>query len=126
MSKIIVNVDIGGGIVNVVVYWMGRLCGICILYIGGRLIEFLEDKISNILLFVRNLLREWNNIFVIGDVLVEEEIKNIINYMVDVISRMLICIMIVEDKVLFLGYELNWKEEIDVIMFSGGISECFY
>ncbi|MGE7717564.1 ethanolamine ammonia-lyase reactivating factor EutA [Priestia megaterium] len=126
MSKTIANVDIGGGTANVAVYRMGRLCGTCTLHIGGRLIEFSEDKISSISPPVRNLLREWNSTLVKGDVLVEEEIKNITNYMADVISRMLTRTMTAEDKVLLLGHEPNWKEEIDVIMFSGGISECLY
>jgi ethanolamine utilization protein EutA len=126
MSKTIANVDIGGGTANVAVYRMGRLCGTCTLHIGGRLIEFSEDKISSISPPVRNLLRGWNSTLVKGDVLVEEEIKNITNYMADVISRMLTRTMTAEDKVLLLGHEPNWKEEIDVIMFSGGISECLY
>ncbi len=54
--------------------------------------------------------------------MVEEEIKKITNYMADVISRMLTRTMTAEDKVLLLSHEPNWKEEIDVIMFSGGIS----
>src|SRR5690606_18279415 len=52
--------------------------------------------------------------------------KKLTDYMANVLSRMLERRLTDSDKVLLLGHEPNWNEEIETIMFSGGISECIY
>jgi ethanolamine utilization protein EutA len=125
-GKVIANIDIGGGTANVAVYKAGRLCGTCTLHIGGRLIEFTGNKILSISEPVKNLLKHWRVHIRENSVSIQEEIQQITNFMADVIARMLNRSLNSDDRILLLGHEPNWQEEIDAIMFSGGISECIY
>ncbi|MEH7505508.1 ethanolamine ammonia-lyase reactivating factor EutA [Neobacillus drentensis] len=125
-GKVIANIDIGGGTANVAVYKSGRLCGTCTLHIGGRLIEFKGTKINSISPPVKTLLKHWGSPIKEGQSDNEKEIKSITNYMADLIARMLKRSLTQEDQILLLGHEPTWEEEVDAIMFSGGISECIY
>ncbi|TYR78913.1 ethanolamine ammonia-lyase reactivating factor EutA [Priestia megaterium] len=125
-NKTIANIDIGGGTANVAVYKMGRLCGTCTLHIGGRLIEFAENKIQSISPPIKKLIEQWQLSLTEGNRFAAKELQAITNYMAEVIARMLKQALKKEDEVLLLGHQPNWHEEIDVIMFSGGISECLY
>ncbi|PLS17304.1 ethanolamine utilization protein [Bacillus sp. M6-12] len=125
-GKVIANIDIGGGTANVAVYKSGKLCGTCTLHIGGRLIEFAAGKVKSISPPVKRLLSQKGWSLAEGDNYKEETIKLITNYMADLVARMLDHKLTKEDHVLLLGHEPNWIENIDVIMISGGISECIY
>jgi ethanolamine utilization protein EutA len=125
-GKVVANIDIGGGTANTAVYKAGKLCGTCTLHIGGRLIEFMGNKIGNISEPIKNLLKYWGLHTKENDIIVNKELKAITNFMADVIGRMLKRSLSSEDQILLLGHEPNWQEEIDAIMFSGGISECIY
>ncbi|MGG1400319.1 ethanolamine ammonia-lyase reactivating factor EutA [Bacillus salipaludis] len=125
-GKIIANIDIGGGTANVAVYKSGRLCGTCTLHIGGRLIEFKENKIHSISPPVKDLLQRWGAGMEVGESPNPIEIKKITDFMAEVIARMLKRALTLEDHALLLGHEPNWVEDIEAIMFSGGISECIY
>lgn len=125
-GKTIANIDIGGGTANVAVYKSGRLCGTCTLHIGGRLVEFAGDIIQSISPPVKKVLQQWGAAITEGDRSAEKDMKAITDYMAEVIARMLKRSLTKEDHALLLGHEPNWTEEIDAIMFSGGISECMY
>lgn len=125
-NKAIANLDIGGGTANVAVYRSGKLCGTCTLHIGGRLIEFANGEVDSIAPSVQKLLRQWNSQIQPGTAYDEAALKEITNYMADVIGRMLKKELKKEDEVLLLGHQPNWDVPIDTIMFSGGISECIY
>ncbi|MFD0826067.1 ethanolamine ammonia-lyase reactivating factor EutA [Neobacillus sp. M.A.Huq-85] len=125
-GKVIANIDIGGGTANVAVYKSGRLCGTCTLHIGGRLIEFKENKIQSISPPVKDLLQRWGARMEVGQSPDPIELKRITNFMAEVIVRMLKRALTLEDHALLLGHEPNWVEDIEAIMFSGGISECIY
>lgn len=125
-GKAIANIDIGGGTANVAVYKSGRLLGTCTLHIGGRLIEFTQTKISSISPPIKKLFGQWRSLVKEGDSRNLPEIKKLTDYMAAVIARMLKKKLRVADKVLLLGHEPNWQDEIETIMFSGGISECMY
>ncbi|MDN3019514.1 ethanolamine ammonia-lyase reactivating factor EutA [Paenibacillus sp. BSR1-1] len=125
-GKVIANIDIGGGTANVAVYKSGRLCGTCTLHVGGRLIEFKDNKIQNISPPVKNLLSQWDSWMVEGQNINPSAIKQVTDFMADVIARMLNKALTNEDLPLLLGHEPNWVEDIEAIMFSGGISECIY
>jgi ethanolamine utilization protein EutA len=125
-EKTIANIDIGGGTANIAVFKSGRLCGTCTLHIGGRLIEFKGTKINSISLPVRTLLKKWGSSTREGHPIDDKEIKLITNFMADVIARILTRSITQEDQILLYGHEPTWKENVDAIMFSGGISECIY
>jgi ethanolamine utilization protein EutA len=48
------------------------------------------------------------------------------DFMADVIVRRLKKSLTAEDQFLLLGHEPNWQEEVEAVMFSGGIGECIY
>lgn len=125
-GKVIANIDIGGGTANVAVYKSGILLGTCTLHIGGRLIEFAGSKITSISPPIRELFHQWRVLVKEGDQRKDSIIKGLTEFMASVISRMLNRQLLKTDKPLLLGHEPNWQEDIDVIMFSGGVSECLY
>ncbi|MCS0673813.1 ethanolamine ammonia-lyase reactivating factor EutA [Cytobacillus firmus] len=125
-GRTVANIDIGGGTANAAVYRSGRLCGTCTLHIGGRLIEFTDGKINSISPPVQQILRQWGADLKRGDSRSQPIIGKLTDYMAEVIARMLRKDLLKDDLPLLLGHDLNWTEEIDYIMFSGGISECLY
>jgi ethanolamine utilization protein EutA len=127
-GQVIANIDIGGGTANVAVYKSGKLCGTCTLHIGGRLIEFEQNHIRSISPPVRELFQQWGVGVQEGDPRsrCQLEIRRLTDFMAACIARMLKREMLPTDQPLLLGHVPDWKENIDSIMFSGGISECIY
>ncbi|WP_339147476.1 MULTISPECIES: ethanolamine ammonia-lyase reactivating factor EutA [unclassified Sutcliffiella] len=125
-GKTIANIDIGGGTANVAVYKSGRLCGTCTLHIGGRLIDFAENKVKTISSPVVRVLQNWNSSLATGVEKEHQDVKKLCKYMSDVIVRMLNKELTREDESLLLGHHPNWEEQVEAVMFSGGISECVY
>lgn len=128
-GKTIANIDIGGGTANVAVYQSGRLCGTCTLHIGGRLIEFDGNKLKRISPPIKKLFQQWGPPFSgikEGESRNHSELKRLTDFMAEVIVRMLKRELLITDQPLLLGHKPNWLENIDEIMFSGGISECLY
>ncbi|OIK06627.1 ethanolamine utilization protein [Bacillus sp. MUM 116] len=128
-GRVIANIDIGGGTANVAVYKSGKLCGTCTLHVGGRLIEFNGNWIKSISPPIKKLYQQEGlpfNALQEGDHRNRDEIGKLTDFMAAVIARMLKRELLVTDQPLLLGHEPNWKEQIDEIMFSGGISECLY
>jgi ethanolamine utilization protein EutA len=125
-GKVIANIDIGGGTANVAVYKSGKLCGTCTLHIGGHLIEFNHSQIRSISPPIQKLFDQWGLDVRKGDNWDLSEVKILTDYMSDVVYRMLKRNLNESDQVLLLGHEPNWEEDVEAIMFSGGISECMY
>ncbi|MFC7392345.1 ethanolamine ammonia-lyase reactivating factor EutA [Scopulibacillus cellulosilyticus] len=125
-GKTIANIDIGGGTANTAVYRSGRLLGTCTLHIGGRLIEFENQTINAISAPVQKLINQKGLSITIGTPYKEEKLKAITDEMAAVISRMLNNRLNDNDDVLLLGHQPDWQENVDAIMFSGGIAECIY
>ncbi|MCM3715744.1 ethanolamine ammonia-lyase reactivating factor EutA [Halalkalibacter oceani] len=125
-GKVIANIDIGGGTANVAVYQAGKLCGTCTLHIGGRLIELAGGHIQRLSPPIKQLLPQLGVTLVEGRGYTRLELKQITDYMAAVIARTLRRRLSGEDHVLLLGHLPNWEEEIEAIMFSGGVSECLY
>ncbi|MEK3936060.1 ethanolamine ammonia-lyase reactivating factor EutA [Sporosarcina sp. FSL W7-1349] len=124
--KVIANIDIGGGTANVAVYRDKELLGTCTMHIGGRLIEFENGKIRSISSPVQRLLDEHEITLGIGDSSTSDGVTFVTRFMADSLARMLRNEMREQDQALLLGHSPNWKSPIDVIVFSGGISECMY
>ena len=124
-GKTVANIDIGGGTANVAVYRAGKLYGTCTLHIGGRLIEFKDGRITNISKPVKRLI-EHKGLSINDGQQFDNELKEITKYMAEVIARMLRNQLTEEDKILLLGHEPSWDQQIEAIMFSGGIGECIH
>lgn len=125
-EKVIANIDIGGGTANVAVYKSGKLCGTCTLHIGGRLIEFEGIHIQSISPPIKKLFKQWGIVTKEGDSRHLAVIQKLTDFMATVIARVLKRELLVSDQPLLLGHEPNWQNDIEAIMFSGGISECIY
>lgn len=125
-QKVIANIDIGGGTANIAVYKDRELLGTCTMHIGGRLIEFEDDKIRSISSPVKQLLESQEISLHIGDSKNAPGIQLVVQLMVESLNRILKNEMIEIDHLLILGHTPNWKEEVDTIVFSGGIAECIY
>lgn len=125
-GKVIANIDIGGGTANIAVYQSGQLRGTCTLHIGGRLIEFENDRVKNISVPVRRLLKQLGLSVEAGDKVSSEFIRPVTESMVRILVHTLQQKIMEEDEVLLLGHPPDWNVPIDQIMFSGGVSECMY
>ena len=120
------NIDIGGGTANIAVYQQETLVGTCTLHVGGRLIEFSGNKIISISPPIQRLLQQRNILLQVGDSRDKREVDEVINILVDTLYRMLKNELTDSDKPLLLGERPNWDMPIDVVTFSGGVSECMY
>jgi len=125
-GKVIANIDIGGGTANIAVYKDKVLLGTCTMHIGGRLIEYHEQKISSISRPVQQLLAEHRRSLHVGDSSGAANISFVTDFMAESLGRVVKNDMRQEDRVLLLGHQPNWSEDVDVLVFSGGISECIY
>lgn len=125
-EKVIANIDIGGGTANIAVYKDKTLLGTCTMHVGGRLIEFHEQKVKSISPPIQKLLVENNQSLNIGDSSGSPTINFVTKFMAESLGRILNNGVQEKDKVLILGHLPNWKERIEVLVFSGGISECMY
>ncbi|WP_065409798.1 ethanolamine ammonia-lyase reactivating factor EutA [Pseudobacillus wudalianchiensis] len=125
-GKSVANVDIGGGTANIAVYQDGRLTGTCTLHVGGRLIEFEDEQIKSISPPVEKLIRQEGWTVQIGDSKYHPDVQKITRRMATVMANVLSKSMTMEDEVLLLGHPPQWSGDVDVIVFSGGVSECIY
>lgn len=125
-GKVIANIDIGGGTANIAVYRNKELLGTCTMHIGGRLIEFQDGKVRSISPPVQRLLEEHRVALKIGDSATAKEVAFVTSFMAESLARTLRNAVEAKDQVLLLGHPPNWRYPIDILVFSGGISECIY
>ncbi|MYL55471.1 ethanolamine utilization protein [Pontibacillus yanchengensis] len=124
-SKTVANIDIGGGTANVAVYQYGKLLGTCTLHVGGKLIEWNKGKIEYISPFIKEANKQSGINLQEGDHVSDEILKEVTNLMAQTIVDM--CeLKIEENHPLLLGELPNWEKSIDIVTFSGGVSECMY
>lgn len=125
-GKTVGNVDIGGGTANIAVYKGEHLQGTCTLHVGGRLIEFTKDKISNISKPIQEMiaLYKWN--LQVGDSKNNPIIQKVVQLLAETVIRALSKRLLPEDDVLLLGHSPEWEGKIDTVIISGGVSECMF
>ncbi|GEN54568.1 ethanolamine ammonia-lyase reactivating factor EutA [Halobacillus faecis] len=124
-NKTVANIDIGGGTANTAVYRYGKLVGTCTLHVGGKLMEFDHDSIHYLSPAVQKVNEKLGLNLTIGMQPHEKTISKLTNYMAEVIRKMLDG-ELDENEPLLLGNLPQWTRSIDVVMFSGGVSECIY
>ncbi|MCP8970401.1 ethanolamine ammonia-lyase reactivating factor EutA [Ectobacillus ponti] len=118
-GKTVANIDIGGGTANIAVYRGAELLGTCTLHIGGRLVEYTEDRISYIAPPVQALLAQ--------EPVPEADMASAaLQRMVQILVRVLEARVRPGDEVLLLGHPPGWGDCIEEIMFSGGVGACLY
>lgn len=125
-GKVIANIDIGGGTANIAVYKDKELLGTCTMHIGGRLIEFESERIQSISPPIQRLLAEQNISLQVGDSKNTPGVSFVIQFMAESLGRILKNETLPKDHALLLGHSPNWSEQVETIVFSGGISECIY
>lgn len=125
-SRVIANIDIGGGTANIAVFQNKNLLGTCTLHIGGRLIEFEGDTVKSVSPPVERLLRENGRTLQAGDSRHSEAVNVAVIGMAKSLGRILKGEVLTEDHALLLGHEPDWNRPVDTIVFSGGIAECMY
>ncbi|MGB6406647.1 MAG: ethanolamine ammonia-lyase reactivating factor EutA [Planococcus donghaensis] len=125
-DNVIANIDVGGGTANIAVYKAKELIGTCTLHIGGRLLEFERGKVSSISPPIQKLLAAHNRQLHIGDDAQSPTVDFVLGFMADYLNAILTRKATNNEAALLLGHLPNWQEDIDVISFSGGISECMY
>ena len=125
-GKAVANIDIGGGTANIAVFQGDRLEGTCTLHIGGRLIEFEDNRVKSISPPIENLLKQEGWELKAGDSSSHSTIGKVARRMAKTIARVLKKEFGPEDDVLLLGHKPNWECRVDSLTFSGGISECMY
>ncbi|MFE8700869.1 ethanolamine ammonia-lyase reactivating factor EutA [Cytobacillus sp. FJAT-54145] len=125
-DKVFANIDIGGGTANIAVYQYGKLLGTCTLHIGGKLIEF-DMKKAN---YVSNQIKPSFDLIGVhiyeGQEVSRDSVKRFTDYLASVLARALANQLEDSDQPFLLGHLPNWNKKIDVISFSGGVSECMY
>lgn len=125
-GKSVANIDIGGGTANIAVYKGDKLAGTCTLHIGGRLIEFENQLVKSISPPVKNLINQEGWALEVGDSKSHPTITKVIDWMTQLLARVLSKSTTLKDEVLILGNPPTWNGNVDVITVSGGISECMY
>ncbi|MDM5292849.1 ethanolamine ammonia-lyase reactivating factor EutA [Peribacillus simplex] len=118
-GKTIANIDIGGGTANIAVYRSGMLCGTCTLHIGGRLVEWEGAKVKVAPSIGKWLKSKGHSPLNVDGVIIANEMSK-------VLSGFLAGSFTKEDELLLVGKEPSWTGRIDVLMFSGGVSDCIY
>lgn len=124
-----VNMDIGGGTTNLVVFKNGEVIDTGCLDIGGRLIRI--DKTTRKVIYIASKIKELadaNSINIkVGEILDDDDIKNIITNMVMLLEESVgvrkpseMYKKIITNK----GLKLNYN--IDCITFSGGVANYIY
>lgn len=120
------NVDIGGGTANIAVYQKENLLGTCTLHVGGRLIEFKNNQINSISPPIKRILDQENMQLSVGDTRDSSNVNQIVNMLKDTLFRVLRNEVEEKDKPLILGSNPDWNKPIEIVTFSGGVSECIY
>ncbi|MBH0229720.1 ethanolamine ammonia-lyase reactivating factor EutA [Halobacillus yeomjeoni] len=124
-SRTVANIDIGGGTANIAVYRYGKLLGTCTLHVGGKLIEFVNGRVSYISPEIKKVCKKLSVSVNEGEELEEELSRKLTDYMANTINEMLTG-QLKENEPLLLGHLPEWEKDIDVLMFSGGVSHCIY
>jgi len=124
-GKVVANIDIGGGTTNIAVLKHGEVIGTVTLHLGGRLLEFSNNKVMNIAPSIQRLLQQASIDYKIGhtrDATIEQFV---IKKMVHSLNAVLGAGQY-DSIPLLLGHMPNWNQPIQVIVFSGGVAQCIF
>lgn len=125
----VVNLDIGGGTTNLVVFSLGEVSDTACLDVGGRLIKFdpTTRKITYIAPKIKELILEKNLAIKIGDIATVEHLQPIVDEMVKLLEESLG----VREQTAFFSKIITHKglkevNQIKAISFTGGVADSIY
>ncbi|AWE07230.1 ethanolamine utilization protein [Lysinibacillus sp. 2017] len=125
-SKVVANIDIGGGTTNIAVLKHGEVIGTVTLHLGGRLIEYVHNQVISMAPSIQRLLQQASIDYKIGDSREVRTEQFIIQQMITSLNYVLCAEQRAEKIPLLLGHVPNWQEPVQVISFSGGVAHCMY
>lgn len=128
-STVVVNLDIGGGTTNLAVFNRGDLKETGCLDIGGRLIKL--DKSTNKIIYIapkiEKLIESKNLDIKVGYIATYEMLKPIIDEMVKILEESVgISPQTKNLEMIITNKNIELKEEIKCISFSGGVADYIY
>lgn len=124
-SKVVANIDIGGGTTNIAVLKHGEVIGTVTLHLGGRLLEYRDGYVVSIAPSIQRLLQTQYTLK-IGDARNEAIEQVILAAMLKSLNHVLRHEQQQENIPLLLGHLPNWQQSIDCILFSGGVAQCIF
>lgn len=125
-GRIVANIDVGGGTTNIAVLQHGEVIGTVTLHMGGRLISYEGDVVKEIAPSVKRLLAANNYAYEIGvkrDIAIEQFV---VSEMIRSLNAVLRCEQNENEIPMLLGHVPNWSKAVEMIIFSGGVSQCIY
>lgn len=128
-SRIVVNLDIGGGTTNIAVFKNGEVIDTCCLDIGGRLIKFYENSLG--IEYVAPKIKKLGQGIGIelepGMELQYHNIKKITDRMAEILEEVLnLKEKSKELSMILTGHDLKSNHKIDYVTFSGGVADYIY
>ena len=128
-KQTVVNVDVGGGTSNYVVFSNGKVVDTACINIGGHLIELepLGNQVTYVAPPVRKVIRECGFAFEPGHTVTFQELKRVTDTMANsVISVLTERTTRGLTRELMMTGDLKADYTIDTVMFSGGVADFVY
>lgn len=125
-GKVVANIDIGGGTTNIAVLKHGEVIGTVTLHLGGRLLEYDNNRVISIAPSIKRLLQQAGISYNIGDHRQESIEQFVIEQMIVSLTNVLHAQQQASNIPLLLGHVPNWHEPVQVISFSGGVAQCIF
>lgn len=123
----VVNLDIGGGTTNIVLFEDGRVLGKSCLDIGGHLVIIEDDKVVYISSGIQKLLKKQDILLKVGECADKEKLYKLCSYMAKILLE---CIgkcddleLIYEDYLTDGSSKLGTDAKNAKIVFSGGVAD---
>lgn len=125
-QQVVANLDIGGGTTNIGVFENGNVVDTACFDIGGRLVQIQDKRICYVAPKIRRLARELKLHIHEGGPAVIEELKILTDAMADLLAQ---SVGLLPSTPILRGlatnHMLSGENIIEVITFSGGVSDCF-
>ncbi|MCG8485630.1 MAG: ethanolamine ammonia-lyase reactivating factor EutA [Clostridia bacterium] len=125
----VANIDVGGGTANIGIFKNGEVIDSCCINVGARLLQLdsqsgkilkIEEPLNSILKYMNVQLQE-------GSLFNKVLFDDICSNMALIIWNVLFGISLPQEiSSLILGDPIGYGDEIDVIMFSGGVADWIY
>jgi len=123
----VLNMDIGGGTTNYVVFEAGRVIDTACLNIGGHLIETDEHgQIKKVYEPAKKLCEAYFGASVDATKLNTTQLESLIKQMASLIVEVLLGTPSSQAKALLMTECLHANYHYDAVFISGGVGECFY
>ncbi|PWK09663.1 ethanolamine ammonia-lyase reactivating factor EutA [Tumebacillus permanentifrigoris] len=121
--RTVVNVDIGGGTANLAVFTNGVVVGTCTLHIGGKMLIWDEttQRVTRIAEPFQRYLDRLGLPVPLGTELTDALLHELTAPVRDTLIRCIRKQMNDTDRLLLLGHEPNWPDDVQDVMLSGGV-----